>query len=389
METRATAGVARLESDLVSAASERQPLDARLTDLSSPTSDATEASDHLRGNRPATRPALVVRPVRLGDLSALGGLHSLPRLDQPDSLLAPIGAVRAGVNAVTPFVRNRPRVFVALNGRAVVGFARFEAILPDQRWVLGALGFADDGPDPADVVEALITRAVVFAGRNGVKRLFARVDSRSELCDLLRQIGFVAFTSETILVGHDLTAVRPPASLQRQDASDTWAIHQLYNAAVPRQVQYAEAYTSHRWDLDPKRRRERVAGVSGWLIAEGHHVVGYARIASARRCDVLELVFHPERLDVLDDLIQGALARAVSGRRVYCTVRAYQAEAITALERAGFQVVMEQDVYLKYTTANVRLPVFESVPLHVEVRDKLPKRVPTFLHGQPQDETAT
>jgi hypothetical protein len=163
----------------------------------------------------------------------------------------------------------------------------------------------------------------------------------------------------------------------------------LYNAAVPRQVQYAEAYTSHRWDLDPKRRRERVAGVTGWLIAEGHHVVGYARIASARRCDVLELVLHPDRLDVLDDLIQGAIARAGGGRRVYCTVRAYQTEAIAALERAGFRVVMEQDVYLKYTTANVRLPVFESVPLHVEVRDKLPKRVPTFLHGQPQDETAT
>jgi hypothetical protein len=179
METRAIAGVIRLESDLVSAASERQPLDARSTDLPTLSDDTAEESDSRLAARPMMRPALIVRPVRLGDLPALGRLRTLTRLDQPDSLLDPTGPVRAGFNAVAPFARNRPRVFVAISGRAIVGFARFEAVLPDQRWVLSALGFADDGPDPADVFEALFTRAVVFAGRSGVKRLFARVDSRS------------------------------------------------------------------------------------------------------------------------------------------------------------------------------------------------------------------
>ena len=97
------------------------------------------------------------------------------------------------------------------------------------------------------------------------------------------------------------------------------------------------------------------------------------------------------RYDLLNDLIDGVLGRlgANGARRVMCAVRGYQQEAVTALERAGFAPVMVQTLYLKYTTANVRLPVFEAVPLHVDVREKLPKRVPTFLHGQPSDESAT
>jgi flagellar biosynthetic protein FliQ len=43
---------------------------------------------------------------------------------------------------------------------------------------------------------------------------------------------------------------------------------------------------------------------------------------------------------------------------------------------------------VKYTTATVRLPAFETVPFHVDVRDKLPQRVPSFLHGRPRDGSA-
>jgi hypothetical protein len=51
--------------------------------------------------------------------------------------------------------------------------------------------------------------------------------------------------------------------------------------------------------------------------------------------------------------------------------------------------MFDQELFVKYTTANVRVPSLDSVPLHVEVREKLPQRVPTFLHGRPGDEQAT
>ncbi len=59
------------------------------------------------------------------------------------------------------------------------------------------------------------------------------------------------------------------------------------------------------------------------------------------------------------------------------------------LEYREFAPFLEQDLLVKYTTANVRLPVLEPTPFHIEVRDKLPKRVPSFLHGTPRDESAT
>jgi hypothetical protein len=106
----------------------------------------------------------------------------------------------------------------------------------------------------------------------------------------------------------------------------------------------------------------------------------------------IELIYSPERIDVLDELIEGTLARIkLAGRkdRVYCAIRGYQQEAATALERHGFTTAMEQELHVKYTTANVRVAQTEAIPFHAEVIEKLPKRVPSFLPGKPQDESAT
>ena len=102
----------------------------------------------------------------------------------------------------------------------------------------------------------------------------------------------------------------------------------------------------------------------------------------------LEIMIRPEHRAALPEVIDDALA-ALPGRsadRIYCAVRSYQSEIASALETCGFAPLLDQDVLLRYTTANVRLPAGETVPFHVEVRDKLPQRVPTFLRGRPRDE---
>lgn len=177
--------------------------------------------------------------------------------------------------------------------------------------------------------------------------------------------------------------------LRPQEASDTWAIHQLYMASVPRPIHDTEAYTSHHWELRANRRRSRVA-TAGWLIEDRHQVIGYARTAGRAGVVVLELLYHPERIEILPGLIEGALAalpfRRV--RRAYCAVRGYQAEAATALSELGFAPTVEHELLVKYTTANVRVALPEAAPFHLEVREKLPQRVPTFLQGPPSDQTA-
>ena len=366
--------------------------------MSPPSADDGAANDpgrDRRGPDPGPAPSILpldVRAVGLVDLPGLRRLDVLHRLNQPETQLVPYSPLRAGLRAAVPGFRGRRPAFVACAGDRLVGFAQFVPVPPDQRWLLIALGASVGVFDAEPVWDALLTHAVRAAGLRGVKRLYARAPQGVPVAAALRALAWAPYASETIFAAHDLD--RPPrrgSPLRPQEPSDTWAIHQLYSAAVPREVQYAEAYTSHRWDARAHAARQRGVTVGGWLVEEGHHLIGYARASSRAGTHVIELVYHPERTEVLNDLIPGVLAALPDrpARRVYCAVRGYQAEAATALEDRGFAPMLEQELLVKYTTASVRLPVVETVPFHVEVRDKLPQRVPSFLHGQPRDESAT
>jgi hypothetical protein len=105
----------------------------------------------------------------------------------------------------------------------------------------------------------------------------------------------------------------------------------------------------------------------------------------------MELLYLPDRTDALGGLLDRMLAdvKAVAGRaRMYCTLRGYQVEAAKELELRGFEPILEQDLLVKYTTATARVPHFEPLPLHSEVIERLPKRVPSFLNQTPTDERA-
>jgi hypothetical protein len=99
---------------------------------------------------------------------------------------------------------------------------------------------------------------------------------------------------------------------------------------------------------------------------------------------------HPDHGEVLPDVIDAVLQRlAGSGSkcRVFVAVRGYQVELATALERRGFDPVLEQDLLVKYTTAPIRQPQPDATPIHAEVIERLPKRVPSFLHVPRHDES--
>lgn len=333
---------------------------------------------------------LAVRSIGLGDVSDLRRLTAFYRLDQPDSSVAPSSRFGAGVRSSLPLLRAARPTFVARAGQRLVGFAQFRTVAPDHRWRLLALGASVGVFDADPVWEALLTHAVRDAGLRGVKRLYARLPIGVPVAPALHRGGWSNYAAETVFAGSPIGARLGSLAVRLQSPADTWAIHQLYSAAVPRPVQNAEAYTSHRWDLGATERGRSGSRVGGWLIDEGHEVIGYARTTTGRKAHVLDVVVLPGRSDVLDDLLAGALAGLPTSpaRRVLCAVRSYQAEVATALEGRGFVSVLDQDLMVKYTTASVRVPAVEAVPFHVEVRDSLPQRVPSFLHGRPRDGSA-
>jgi hypothetical protein len=57
------------------------------------------------------------------------------------------------------------------------------------------------------------------------------------------------------------------------------------------------------------------------------------------------------------------------------------------LTERGFSAIGEQELLIRYTTVTARTAQGEPVHFPVELRQALPRRVPTFLEGQPTDGT--
>lgn len=283
------------------------------------------------------------------------------------------------VKQLLPFTGSERRVFVARSGRRPVGFVVFRVVGPDQRWVVenisANLGVYEAGP----VLEQLLNHGVIAAGLEGTKRLYSHVPTASPMLPSIRRCGFAPYTTELIFASATAPVPAGPTGGRRQVSSDVWSIHQLYIASVPRQVQYAEALTSHTWDL--KRQGMGGSTRTGWLVDDGYQAVGYMRVESCHSAHVLEFVMHPDHRHRFPELI-GTVAKDLQGRLArptYVIVRTYQREFLPHLEELGFTFQMEQELHVKYTTALVRAPAGVSVSFGSDVKEPAAKRVPTFL----------
>ena len=351
---------------------------------------ANDRRDDHQYQAPSILP-IDVRSPRLGDAAGLRHLDPLYRLDQPDSLLVPISPLRTGLASVLPGGRRRRPVFVASAGDRLVGYAQFDVGSWDQRWYAVALGASVGVFEAEPVWESILTHAVRAAGLRGVKRLFARVPLTETVNQAFRRIGWNAYASEVLFAATDLPRRGGwNRSVRRQIPSDTWGIHQLYGAVVPRPVQDAEALTSHFWEVNGRRSTPRRVSQLSWVQTDGHQPIGYAAVRSRGGIHVIDLMCLPDRREILPDLLAAAISSLPdrSPQRVYCAVRGYQAEVATVLGASGFSSILEQDLLVKYTTARVLAPVTEAVEFHVEARESLPKRVPTFLQGRARDGSA-
>jgi hypothetical protein len=332
---------------------------------------------------------LRVRPYTLTDIPALIRFPGALRLDIPDSLVLPRSAVLDLPAALPVLRRDRPMFVAAADGQPV-GFVRFSPRLPDGRWVLTLIAASTGVYAPEPVWEALLAHGVRSAGLRGVRRLFARVPVGHPLLDAMRGCGWVSYGRETVFRADSASALaRPYRDLRRQDPADTWAIHQLYAASVPRQVQEIEALTSHVWHMTQPRRSRRGPRETGWLLEEEGQLTAYARYRRGPRAGLIDVVIGPgerQRFAALLDGAIGALGRGPS-RPVYCALRGYLLDMRDDLTERGFVALGEQELLIRYTTVTARKATPDAVHFPVELRPAMPRRVPTFLEGQPRDGT--
>ena len=333
---------------------------------------------------------LRIRPLVLTDIPAIVRMRGLVRLDVPESLVH-TGSGRPGPGSALPILRRSRPTFVAVSAGQTVGFVRFSPRRPDGRWIVTAIAASTGVYDPEPVWDALLAYGVRTAGLKGVRRLFARVPTGHPLMESMQRAGWAAYGRETVFRADRPARVAPPAREMRpQEPADTWAIHQLYAAAVPRQVQEIEALTSHVWDMERDRRSRRSTRQSGWLLEEHGRLVGYVRFCRSARAGVIDAMAAPGDRMHFGQLLDAALSSQARRRwvPVYCALRGDLLDFQDELTSRGFYAVGEQELMIRYTTATVRTAATEPVLFPVELRPALPRRVPTFLEGQPTDGTA-
>jgi len=206
----------------------------------------------------------------------------------------------------------------------------------------------------------LLEHLIVDAGERGVVRVYARLATDSPELELFNQLGFHAYTHETLFHLQYEQAVPKPnqdtLKLRDHRNRDAWFINQLYNAITPSPVQNAEQTTARTWEIHrgylPHQNRE-----SGLILMEGEKAAAYIRILSYRNRHLLRIMHLDASRQLLPELVQYALStlKAGPGTEIYCAVREYQMEQEAILEDLGFQRVFgKQAVLVKHTVQFVR-----------------------------------
>ena len=72
-------------------------------------------------------------------------------------------------------------------------------------------------------------------------------------------------------------------------------------------------------------------------------------------------------------------------RATYFALRGYLMDLRDELLARGFTEIGDQELLIRYTTATARTQATDPVHFPVELRPAVPRRVPTFLEGQPTD----
>jgi hypothetical protein len=205
-------------------------------------------------------------------------------------------------------------------------------------------------------------KVVASAGSHAARRVFLEAPTGQRGHDVARRAAFERFTSS------DLYVLSPGFKVERTDLfearprlrADEQTLFQLYMAAVPAPVRAAEAMTLEEWGaLYPGRKRWRPSFTGSrqhYVWELGTSIVGWLEVTFGQRSQFMELLVHPRYEDATDRLVRYALLQVSPKAPVYVPVREYQPCLASAVQRAGFRLAAQHELFVKLLAARVREP---------------------------------
>lgn len=281
--------------------------------------------------------------------------HSWPRTE-PDSRRLPY------VSLLSTSLAPRPggqRSWVAVDGDRVAGLA---VTRPRAGGLVWDVAHLHARPGENATASDLLDEVASSAAAHAVRRLFLETPSRSRGQEVARRAAFERFTSSDVFV------LPPGSTFERTDQfearprlrADEQSLFQLYTAAVPAPVRAAEAMSLEEWGaLYPGRTRWQpsFSGARQQFVWElGTTLVGWLEITFGARSQFMELLVHPRYEDATDRLLRYALLQLSPKAPVYVNVREYQPYLASALQRTGFRLSAQHDLFVRLLAVRVREP---------------------------------
>ena len=215
----------------------------------------------------------------------------------------------------------------------------------------------DAARDDPDVLVGLLDRVAADAARAGAEKVFLRVAAGSDVVRKACSSGFSVYLKERLLTAEgprESAVASEPPRLRRWGRADAYPAYRLYNAWTPEPVRRMEAATFREWQA----ARERIApkGAQQRVIEQDGRIAGWLRAAAAGETGRFDLMAEPSRPELLDTLVDAALARLGEQSVLFTLVPDFAPVLAGLLLRRGFQEREELVVLARRTARPVLVP---------------------------------
>lgn len=222
--------------------------------------------------------------------------------------------------------------WISVKGTTLRGLASARRRGTKTAWEMDCLIHTDDDDG---LLMSLLDRVVEDAGRAGAEKLFLRVPETSDIVRIASSTGFFRYQNEWLMGAHGplpRAAADDLPALRRWTRADAYGLFRQYNRCAPAPVRRIEAPTFREWVAS----RERIAAgrARQWVVESDGNIGGWLRIAAEGETGRFEIL--SDQIDVLDGLIDAALARLSEQSSLLTLVPEYASGLRGRLEERGF-----------------------------------------------------
>jgi hypothetical protein len=205
----------------------------------------------------------------------------------------------------------------------------------------------------------LLDHVAMVGGDVGMEKLFMRLPAASELVEVARQAGFLAYKVEKLyrreapLTGFRATAKGLSLRMRPRTGRDELALFRLYSEVMPRPILHHEGITLSEWrdarERDPDMRRKK-----DYVLERDGRISAWVHAVSVGRSGQFFVLVDPAHEELTSDVLRYALGLLENRQPVLTLVPERHLRLQRLLEEHGFAEAGEFCTLVKHMTVRVR-----------------------------------